>query len=232
MNCRSAEHLFSSFIEDELSQKERGSLESHLAECRRCSAAVEELRTTVELVAALPSYEPGPHFEEELMDRIRSGEALRPTIVEWMSEWLAPARLRPVFLAGAAGCAAWIAFLVVNPAQHANPIVAGPAPSTTASAPSSGGADLAPIAPVETPAPPAGSETIAAGPRREHSPSGGDAPYRTASSATGSDSARAGAPYQDEYILDQFYLNRTNGSDRTSIVPVTGRPSDDVYITF
>jgi hypothetical protein len=41
-----------------------------------------------------------------------------------------------------------------------------------------------------------------------------------------------GAPYQDEYILDQFYLNRTNGSDRTSIVPVTGRPSDDVYIVF
>jgi len=141
MNCRSAEHLFSSFIEDELSQKERGSLESHLAECRRCSAAVEELRATVELVAALPSYEPGPHFEEELMDRIRSGEALRPTIVEWMSEWLAPARLRPVFLAGAAGCAAWIAFLVVNPAQHANPIVAGPAPSTTASAPSSDGGE-------------------------------------------------------------------------------------------
>ena len=50
---------------------------------------------------------------------------------------------------------------------------------------------------------------------------------------TGADSARVnGAPYQDEYILDQFYLNRTNGSDRTSIVPVTGRPSDDVYIIF
>jgi hypothetical protein len=81
-----------------------------------------------------------------------------------------------------------------------------------------------------------GSETIAVGPRPERSSSAANSAvaYRTRSSEAGSaDSARAGgAPYQDEYILDQFYLNRTNGSDRTSIVPVTGRPSDDVYITF
>ena len=39
-------------------------------------------------------------------------------------------------------------------------------------------------------------------------------------------------PYQDEYILDQFYLNRSSENGVHSIVPVTGRPSDDVYITF
>lgn len=234
MNCRSAEGLYSSFVEDELSQKERHALESHLAECRRCSAAVEELRATVELMAALPSYEPGPHFEEDVMDRIRTGEALRPTVVEWLSEWLAPARLRPVFLTGAAACVAWIAFLMVNPAP--NPMVAGraPSPAATANAPSSGGSDRVAMGPVSTaPALPAESETIASAPRTERT-STRDEAVRTASARTESaDSARVnGAPYQDEYILDQFYLNRTNGSDRTSIVPVTGRPSDDVYIIF
>jgi anti-sigma factor RsiW len=233
MNCRSAEVLYSSFVEDELSQKERHALESHLAECRRCSAAVEELRATVELMGALPSYEPGPHFEEDVMDRIRTGEALRPTVVEWLSEWFAPARLRPVFLTGAAACVAWIAFVMVNPAHTPEgPVVAGRAPSQAATnAPAS---DVTAMGPVSiTPSLPAGSETIASAPRTERT-STRDEAVRTASARTESaDSARVnGAPYQDEYILDQFYLNRTNGSDRTSIVPVTGRPSDDVYIIF
>jgi hypothetical protein len=237
MNCRSAEALFSSFVEDELSQRERHTLESHLAECRRCSASVEELRATVELMGALPAYEPGPHFEEDVMDRIRTGEALRPTIVEWLSEWFAPARLRPAFLAGAAACVAWIAFVMVNPSQ--NPMVAGRAPSPAAATdtPASGGSSLADIGPISTtPSLPVGSETIAEAPRTERSSTRtrSEQAVRTASTGTETaDSARVnGAPYQDEYILDQFYLNRTNGSDRTSIVPVTGRPSDDVYIVF
>jgi hypothetical protein len=239
MNCRSAERLYSSFVEDELSQKERHALETHLAECPRCSAAVEELRATVELMAALPAYEPGPHFEEDVMDRIRTGEALRPTIVEWLSEWFAPARLRPAFLAGAAACVAWIAFVMVNPAHNpGGPTVAGRAPSAAArsseATPVSGGSDLASLGPVSTPALPTGSETIAEAPRTERASTRSEPAVRTASAGTESaDSARVnGASYQDEYILDQFYLNRANGSDRTSIVPVTGRPSDDVYIVF
>ena len=214
MNCRSAEVLYSSFVEDELSQKERHALESHLAECLRCSAAVDELRATVELMAALPSYEPGPHFEDDVMDRIRTGEALRPTIVEWLSEWLAPARLRPVFLTGAAACVAWIAFLIVNPAH--NPMVAGraPSPAATAGAPPSGGSDQVAMGPVSTaPALPTGSETIASAPRTERvstrdeaarTASARTASARTASARTASartesaDSARVnGAPYQD-----------------------------------
>jgi hypothetical protein len=236
MNCRSAEALFSSFVEDELSQRERHTLESHLAECRRCSASVEELRATVELMGALTAYEPGPHFEEDVMDRIRTGEALRPTIVEWLSEWFAPARLRPAFLAGAAACVAWIAFVMVNPAPRPDgPMVAGRAPSPAATTPESGPSNLAGIGPFSTtPSLPAGSETIAEAPRTERTAARSEQAVRTASTGTESaDSARVnGAPYQDEYILDQFYLNRTNGSDRTSIVPVTGRPSDDVYIIF
>jgi hypothetical protein len=235
MNCRSAEHLFSSFVEDELSQRERLSLESHLEECARCSAAVQELRVTVDLLSALPSYETGPAFEEEIMDRIRSGEAMRPGLIEWISEHLAPARLRPVFLAGAAGCALWIAFLLVNPGRNAAPNgdsqIAGTAPKTEQTAASN---TPAPSSAVTTPAVPAG-EVVASAPARVAPSRTGSVPAAlegTAAASGSADSARINAPYQDEYILDQFYLNRSGEDGVHSIVPVSGRTTDDVYITF
>jgi putative zinc finger protein len=244
MNCRSAEYLFSPFLEEELSQRERRSLESHLEGCRRCSTAVEELRATVALMAELPSFETSPDFEEAVMDRIRSGEALRPTLVEWLSEWLSPARLRPVFLAGAAGCAVWVAFLLVNPIVRQAPTLAS-RPGSAATAP-----DTRTARSSETAAPsaiPAGSDVIASAPSVAPSapPSAmagtGPAPVRSdrrAPDAVASrvspaaDSAAGNGSYQDEYILDQFYLNRSSEDGVHSIVPVTGRPSDDVYIIF
>ena len=117
MNCRSAESLYAAFIEDELSQEEQRSLEAHLMGCRRCSVAVKELRETLALVnaSALPTVETSPHFEEEIFDRIRSGEALRPTLIEWIGGFWTADRLRPVFLGGAAVCALWIAVIVARP---------------------------------------------------------------------------------------------------------------------
>ncbi len=241
MNCRSAEDLFSPFLEEDLSQRERRELESHLDGCRRCSTAIEELRATVALMGSLPSYETGPHFEEEVMDRIRSGEALRPTLVEWLSDLFQPARLRPVFLAGAAACVAWIAFLMVNPAGRQATMLAD-RPHTQVPAASSA------AKPSDIPALPSGSEAIASAPSLASgsqvttSGSSNDrGVFRTAAEAEvasrspqtpDSSIGNDAAPYQDEYILDQFYLNRSSEDGVHSIVPVTGRPSDDVYITF
>jgi hypothetical protein len=242
MNCRSAEDLFSPFLEEELSQAERRELESHLDDCRRCSTVIEELRATVALMGSLPSYETSPHFEEDVMDRIRSGEALRPTIIEWLSQWLAPARLRPVFLTGAAACAAWIAFIMVNPGARqatmfANHNTQAPAAASAAK-------------PSDTPALPSGSEEIASAPSPASVPqattvttprSGDTGAFRAAAESEvasrspqtpDSSVGKDAATYQDEYILDQFYLNRSSEDGVHSIVPVTGRPSDDVYITF
>lgn len=238
MNCRSAEQLFSSFVEEELSQRERRALEGHLEACTRCSTAVEELRQTVDLLSALPSYETGPAFEEEVMDRIRSGEALRPSLVEWMSEFFAPARLRPAFLAGAAGCALWIAFLIANPGQkagpgsHASDIARATPPAAAPSSPATpGGTTVAPSAPSAPAGDVVASATLAT---RGASDARVAAPGTTSPSTGSADSARArdAAPYQDEYILDQFYLNRSGEDGVHSIVPVSGRTTDDVYITF
>ena len=115
MNCRSAEPLLSAFLEDDLSQKERRSLEAHILACRRCSLSVRELRATLELMQNVPYVETSPHFEEDLLARIRSGEAMRPTVVEWLKGLMEPARLRPLFLAGAGACAVWIGVMLVNP---------------------------------------------------------------------------------------------------------------------
>lgn len=242
MNCRSAEGLFSSFVEEELSQKERRSLESHLTDCSRCTSAVEELRTTIQLVASLPVVETSADFEEAIMDRVRSGEALRPTVIEWLSEWLAPARLKPVFLAGAAGCAVWIAFLMVQPslrpASEMARGIATPPAQEVASVPSGNTAGVPAASPSTATSLPVGSERVASAPRTAPA-SDGSAASRKATMAqaprasSNPDSAAApSSPYQDEYILDQFYLNHSSEDGVHSIVPVTGRPSDDVYIVF
>ena len=115
MNCRSAEPLLSAFLEDDLSQNERRNLESHLLSCRRCSQGVRELRATLEMLQTIPEVETSPHFEADLLARIRSGEGLRPSLIEWLRTYLEPARLRPLFLAGAGACAIWISVLLVGP---------------------------------------------------------------------------------------------------------------------
>jgi anti-sigma factor RsiW len=102
MNCRSAESLFSAFVEDELNQKERRFLESHLLSCRRCTASMRELKASMDLCGALPMVDTSPHFEDDVMTMIRSGEALRPSLIEWLRGLVTIDRIRPFALAGLA----------------------------------------------------------------------------------------------------------------------------------
>ncbi|HEX7077183.1 MAG TPA: zf-HC2 domain-containing protein [Candidatus Eisenbacteria bacterium] len=244
MNCRSAESLFSAFIEDELSQEERRSLESHLLACRRCALSVKELRATLELCSTLPTFETDAHFEEDVMDRIRSGEALRPTLIEWLRETLTPERLRPAFLAGATVCAAWIAVLVVHPsATHDTPTPV--ATRTPAAGPGANGPEVvatAPAFPSTRPdvAPTRGTAAASRASTGATSPAvsdGGDFAWADREVRVRPAHADSTLPngenrYQDEYILDQFYLNRGDQDGVHSIVPVSGQNTDDVYITF
>jgi len=101
MNCRSAEPLFSSYIEDEISQEERRNLEAHFMGCRRCSVALRDLRATMTLVQReVPLVSTSAHFEEDVYAKIRSGEGLRPSAWELVRELLLPIRLRPAVMAG------------------------------------------------------------------------------------------------------------------------------------
>ena len=130
MNCRSAESLFSAFLDDELNQAERRNFESHLLGCRRCSQSLRELKGAMALVldaSVATMAETNPHFEDDLMDRIRSGEAMRPTVIEWLHGLLMPQAFRPVFVAGVSACAVLVAAMVF----HVGPFQGSTNPGTT-----------------------------------------------------------------------------------------------------
>jgi Putative zinc-finger len=257
MNCRSAESLFSALLEDELNQRERRALETHLLSCRRCSLSLRELRASFELYRDLPwEGDTSPHFEEDVLARIRSGEGLRPTVVEWLRTLWTPGR--PFAVAGALAAAIAVTVLAWHPelsswVAHRTPSrpaieqARGDRPVDTHSANS--------VSPAPLLASASDRETVVSAPtvsapvptvRREASRSmagpSGVAPTNGAGLASfvdpAPDAAGSAIPnpdsrYIDEYITDQFYLDRgLGGSGSPSITPVSGRPSDDVYIVF
>ena len=242
MNCRSAEPLLSAFLEDDLSQNERRNLESHLLSCRRCSHALRELRATLELLQTVPEVETSPHFEADLLARIRSGEGLRPSVIEWLRTYLEPARLRPVFLAGAGACAIWISVLLLGPSgvlRATNPQLAqskASGASTTAPAP------VVASAPTTKP----GSVTVAARsdsksqgspsePPRANAPGYAWADPSVPPAKSGRDTviSNPSSRYDDEYVTDQFIIERgLESTNNRTITPVSDRQSDDVFITF
>jgi len=240
MNCRSAESLFSSYVEDEISQEERRNVESHIMGCRRCSLALREVRATMSMLASIPEVEvqPRAHFDEDVYSRIRSGEGLRPTAVEWLRELLVPARLRPVFMAGAGVCAVAIATLVspfgqslLHPAAVNSSIVARPEATATESSPrgaAPGAGITAPAttlvqtAPTPGPAPRERTSSVIAAASQQN-PAGGDSIV----------DGRIDRPrYDDQIINDTFYLERGSQGQNPAIVPVNETQGDGVYVIF
>jgi len=233
MNCRSAEALFSSYIEDEISQVERRNLEAHLMGCRRCSVAMRDVRATMTILERMPLVVPSAHFDEDVYAKIRSGEGLSPSFAEWARELVSPARLRPLYLAGAGACAVVAAFLI-SPVGHG---LMRQAPALT----SATRVEPAPRIVVAPPSVAAG-ETVAQRPAPV--PSSGITSQRVGSVvASASSPAPAmrdsildgGAPrqrYKDEIINDQFYLESGRQGQDASVVPVNETQDDGVYIIF
>jgi hypothetical protein len=69
--CKQIQEMLPAFSEGMLSPDEKGLLLEHLAKCRHCSAALEELKKTVQLVQGLDEVEPPPWFTLEIMSRVR-----------------------------------------------------------------------------------------------------------------------------------------------------------------
>lgn len=233
MNCRSAETLFSSYIEDEISQEERRNLEAHFMGCRRCSVALRDFRATMALLQReTPLAETSAHFEEDVYAKIRSGEGLRPNAWELVRELLLPIRLRPVVMAGA-GISAVAAALLISPvgqsllrpgpavmtASRAQAPVAGVVAHPVTSAPATVVAernatpDAPPASPGRQPAMVASARNIA----ERDSIVDGPAPLQ---------------PYKDEIINDQFYLDRGAPGQDPNVQPVNTSQDDGVYIIF
>lgn len=238
MNCRSAETLFSSYIEDEISQEERRTLEAHLMGCRRCSLAMREVRATMSLLERMPEVAPSPHFDEDVFARIRSGEGLRPSVAELIRELLAPARLRPVYLAGAGVCAVFLAVLV-SPVGNGWMRPNHPAPPSSASrtreaAPLAQAAPDTPAlsAPIRTePSAPSAGRAAAPAERRTSVVANASQPASAVRDSTVDDQIQRQL-YNDEIIHDQFYLERGRQGQDPTVVPVNETADDGVYIVF
>jgi anti-sigma factor RsiW len=233
MNCRSAESLFSAFVDDELNQNERRFLESHLLSCRRCTASMRGLKASMDLCGALPMVDTSPHFEDDVMAMIRSGEAMRPSLIEWLRGLVTLDRIRPFALAGAGASAVLVAGIVMHwgpqgtqVADHSTsaPVIQAATPAEVATP------DGTELATVTTPAPaPAASAPTA---KTDAGYAWADHNVR-ASSIPDTTVPNPGSRYEDEYITDQFILERgLDGGNNPTVTPVSGRPSDDVYITF
>jgi hypothetical protein len=237
MNCRSAESLFSSYIEDEISQEERRHLEAHFMGCRRCSVALRDLRATMSILQREEMLvSPSAHFDEDVYARIRSGEGLRPSAWELLRELLSPIRLRPAVMAGAGVSAMVVAFAVspmgrtmLHPvatiasreAASAAPTLSQPSILAPSPAPNSVVAERV-VAPDSRMASPVRSGSLVA------------SVPRTSSATRDSivDGAVPSQRYNDEIINDQFYLDRGSPGQDPSVVPVNASQDDGVFIIF
>ena len=239
MNCRSAEPLFSSYIEDEISQEERRNLEAHFMGCRRCSVALRDLRATMTLVQReVPLVSTSAHFEEDVYAKIRSGEGLRPSAWELVRELLLPIRLRPAVMAGL-GVSAVAVALTFSPVGQS--LLRPAAPPLTVSKAPSPQADVATqpvtgvLAPVvaERNAPDPSPGDLTPAPRARQSSvvasAGSSAPAARDSIVDGPAPLRR---YNDEIINDQFYLDRGAPGQDPNVQPVNTSQDDGVYIIF
>jgi anti-sigma factor RsiW len=237
MNCRSAESLFSSYIEDEISQVERRNFEAHLLGCRRCSVAMRDVRETMSVLERMPVVEPSAHFDEDVIAKIRSGEGLRPSFAELVRELFSPARLRPLYVVGAGACAVATAFLISPVGQgwmHTAPVPTSSIARTQEPAPS------AVVAPPVVPATEIVAERSVPSSERgvASSPRVGSMVANVSRSTTAADRdsiVEGGLPrqrYKDEIINDQFYLESGRQVQDPSVVPVNETQDDGVFIVF
>jgi hypothetical protein len=164
---------------------------------------------------------------------IRSGEAMRPSLIEWLRGLVTLDRIRPFALAGAGASAVLVAGIVMHwgpqgtqVADHSTsaPVIQAATPAEVATP------DGTELATVTTPAPaPAASAPTA---KTDAGYAWADHNVR-ASSIPDTTVPNPGSRYEDEYITDQFILERgLDGGNNPTVTPVSGRPSDDVYITF
>lgn len=82
MECKDVRERFSAYIEGFSPPHEAGEIEHHLASCRECREAGEELRRTIRLLAALPDVEAPPWLKQKIMTRIRDEAEAKPGLMK------------------------------------------------------------------------------------------------------------------------------------------------------
>ena len=71
LDCGEVRAAASEFIDGDLSTKESSRIRSHLERCGPCTAFVETLRATIEMLRSTASSGAPPGFRERVQERIR-----------------------------------------------------------------------------------------------------------------------------------------------------------------
>lgn len=72
MDCREAVELVTAYLEGALDSRDRARFERHLGGCPDCSAYLEQIRATIELVGGIEPDELAPEVQEALVGVFRA----------------------------------------------------------------------------------------------------------------------------------------------------------------
>ena len=85
MNCKTAQHLLSAYLDAELTGSEMTRLRRHLSDCDCCRQEETELRTLKSLLTDVPVVEPPADFEERLCNLVFAQK--RAESEGWNKSW-------------------------------------------------------------------------------------------------------------------------------------------------
>nr|BBH94986.1 hypothetical protein KTA_31850 [Thermogemmatispora argillosa] len=95
MNCQEFEELSGAYALDALTEEERRAADEHLAQCPKCTRALQQLRSVVELFPlTVPPVEPSPRVKERILARIEE-QAQQQRSSQLQEPWPAKSADRP-----------------------------------------------------------------------------------------------------------------------------------------
>lgn len=119
-DCRKIQPLLSLYMDGMLEAGRAWDVKLHIASCRVCTRAAQDLTATVALLQALPRQDTSASFEDALARRLADQvlQQRRPSPAERAREWWALPRLRPALAAAGALAVLVPCTLVLNVGQH------------------------------------------------------------------------------------------------------------------
>lgn len=99
MNHSDVRKSMADYLEGDLTLNRRALYDAHLDECAECAREIAEMRATIAALRRMPDVEPPPLFVEDVMRRVRLGEAdasWLDRVREWTAAAFAPRILAPV----------------------------------------------------------------------------------------------------------------------------------------
>src|SRR4030095_17118819 len=100
MHCDAAQELITGLVDDELTAIEKAAVEEHLAECHDCTAQFErEMALKCDIRLAARAIAVPQDLREQIANRGAKLESdtWATRVISSVREWLATARLRPIF---------------------------------------------------------------------------------------------------------------------------------------